>query len=241
MKSTWLSIFLLTAISSLAQNHTQIKLDTDNEERIFASRLSNILPRTELLAGTDFELGYIVYQSGKKSELFSWNYNAFFHRMVYIAQADTFFLKNDKYIQTIVTDKSQYYFSSKWGVIKTLPGDAPMKLGKQQNLKILRRTELTAHENPAPIKTDHSFSVIYRPVSYMLPREHVYISRITRFFLIDGTGTIRLANRVGFRNAFPGKKNEIDQFIRARYAAKDPLKFTDEADVRELWELCQRK
>lgn len=238
MKPILQSAFLCAMVSvSAAQNQTQIKLDSDNEERIFATRLSQLLPHEELLSSADFEWGYVVYQSGKRSEAFPWNYDRLFHRMVYVA-GDTFFLKNDNQIQSIVTDKSQYFYYPKWGFVKTYPGEAPVKLGSQYALEIRSRTKLQAHENPRLITTSTSFSVIYHPQSYMLAREHVVIRRKALFFLLDETGTARLANANSFKRAFPQMKAQIDRIIRQRYAARKRLDFANENDVRELFDFC---
>ena len=83
-------------------------------------------------------------------------------------------------------------------------------------------------------------AIIAYPASYLLPREEVTLWRNVDYFLIDANSNVYLANQRGFKKVFPKRRKEIEERVRQGYREHDRIKFSDGADVRELFSFCIR-
>jgi len=219
--------------------NTQLGYDSFEEERIFAQRLSQLIPAHELFTSESFVKGYIVFENGKRTDLLDFNYNTLFSQMVFISGADTLYLNTNERIQYIYTETNQFYYHPKWGYFSILAkANNDVRLAVQRKLEIRRRTRLEEHENPEPINTREFFSVMYYPKSYLLKKEQVLLKRKSLFVLLDKDGNPQVANARGFKRMFPERKHEIDKLIRQHYSDRNKLRFDRLEDVSEVFTLC---
>jgi hypothetical protein len=203
----------------------------------YVIRLERMIDREKKYLYYENVDGQVFARNQAKSETLKLNYNLFLQSMlIFEEDGDTLIMEQNPSIEFIVAGKDLFFHHPTDGfyLMKTDINEKVWLMSRK--LLAIADVEVLSQNAPrsgAPLSKDRRYNVMYyHRESRRLP-ERIFFETVERFYLIGADKHPLVVSKRAFNRSFPGHKSQIDHFVRA-----NAISFTNEADVRKLYQFC---
>jgi hypothetical protein len=181
-----------------------------------------------------FNTGTVLFRDGSSTKA-RMNFNVYLNAMQFIDdKGDTLEIANPELIDSIKLDSTVYFYTKEY--LQVVSDGADIKLVRQQKVSF-QSVKRGAYGLPAPgasIETYGGNAVKgFNTVNRLTLNEDIIVKRETYYFIYYKKFRSVRANRPGFHTAFPGLKDQVNNFT-----STNKIDFKKEDDLKKLFQFC---
>ncbi len=188
---------------------------------------SRALPTSFRLLNSEYQEGFLVFPLNNRVKASMLNYDLYAGLLTSINDAkDTMAFNKDAAILFLSIGAEDFYHDVRKGLFKILASDS---------INLLTANEQLVKRPPKPTAEGYGTSTNGTTATNSSSRDaDVIYDRITKYFLIDASRTIFIANKQGFYKTFRNQEDEIKVYIK-----KERIDFNRKEDLVKLFDHCK--
>lgn len=190
------------------------------------------IPAEEIYFLPSFTSGIATLKNGAKSSQ-KFNYNCLIDELQFLSGKDTLSLAEPELLRKVDIDSIVYYYEK--GYLRQVLKTDKYTLVVRERLTLGDRRKSGAYGSTSGTSAIDNYSNIYRDgrAFQLESKEDVFFKKEYALFLGDTYDRFVQADKKGFYDLFAGKRNDINNFIKA-----EKINFNKAEDVKKLFLYC---
>ena len=194
---------------------------------------SMALPKTFRYLYPEYQDGYLLLWSGKKSPVSKFNYDMLNRSLIFINEKnDTLTITNDEAVRFAHIGNEDFLHDNKMGYLKLMIKDSLHILASHEQLEEVRHTQAGSN-GYGTVDVGSSYSAQRRTSIRWVRDFDVTYGRVVEYYLIDQGRTIIKANKSGFLDMFSRHEGYVKSYMK-----KENIDFKKEEDIAKLYKYC---
>lgn len=191
---------------------------------------AKVLPGNFRYLYPEYQDGYLLMWSGKKSDVLKYNYDLLAHALVCVNEKnDTLTITNDDAVKFAHIGSEDFYHDNKMGYLKILTNDDLHMLASHEQLEEVRHTQAGTN-GYGSVDVGAAYTAMRRTSIRWIRNFDVTYGRVTSYYLLEQDRIVAKANRSGFLKTFPHQEGYVSSYLK-----KEKIDFKNEDDVVRLF------